>query len=127
MKPTTAQEVIKNYLLCLPVTTKANIKLLVQEVQRQQEVNLKYADLFEKREKELEAEIKRLNRKLEYGIGYTANTLMEHNVSAAFIKNYTEKYGDKDEWVNTKYVKELFDIIAQPATNNRQESSEGSK
>lgn len=63
--------------------------------------------------KELEEENKRLNRKLEYAIGYTANALMEHNVSAAFIKNYTEQYGE-DEWVNIAYVKEIFQIIAMP-------------
>jgi hypothetical protein len=61
-----------------------------------------------------EAENKHVNRKLEYALGYTANLLMEHNVSGTFVKNYIEKFDDKDKWVNISYVKELFEILAKP-------------
>ena len=61
----------------------------------------------------LKAENKQLRDKINYATGYVANTLMEHNVSSAFVKNYTKNYGET-EWVSISYVKEIFEIIAQP-------------
>jgi hypothetical protein len=60
MSKKTVEQVIKNYYLCLPVATKENVKLLIQEIERKKELNLKYADLFEKREKELLQQIESL-------------------------------------------------------------------
>lgn len=64
---------------------------------------------------QLRAENKRLKDKVDYATGFTANTLMEHNVSGTFIIGYIKTFGDKDEWVNIAYVKEIFGILAKPS------------
>ena len=65
----------------------------------------------------LEAENKRLKDKVDWATGYTANTLIEHNVSGFFITGYIKTFGDTDEWVNIAYVKEIFEILAKPCTS----------
>lgn len=70
-------------------------------------------DVQEEIEK-LKTENKQLRDKINYATGYVANILMEHNVSGEFIMNYVATYGDKNDWVNAVYIKELFNIITQP-------------
>lgn len=82
---------------------------MLYQATRAIELSLKH---FQK--KPLAAENKLLKDQINYATGYAARTLMEHNVSFTFIQNYVKTYGDKDEWVNLVYLKELFDIIAKP-------------
>ncbi len=74
----------------------------------------------------LKAENKALHRQIEWATGFTARVLMGHNVTGTFIKGYEETYG-QDEWINISYVKEIFEIIAQPAILKSKSSSEVNK
>lgn len=77
--------------------------------------------------KPLAPENKLLKDQISYATGYAARALMEHNVSFTFIQNYVKTYGDKDEWVNIVYLKELFEIVAKPISvpNNKESAKEG--
>lgn len=66
---------------------------------------------------DLKTENKQLRDKINYATGYVANTLMEHNVSGEFVMNYVATYGDKNDWVNAVYLKELFVILAKPSSS----------
>lgn len=63
--------------------------------------------------KELEAENKQLKDKLDWATEYAQNAIVGHNVSGYFVTGYTKTFGDKDEWVNIAYLKELFEILAK--------------
>lgn len=106
----------------LDITIKEFLILIEDETNKQLLHDLQCTGLIQEKDvqeeiEKLKTENKQLRDKINYATGYVANILMEHNVSGEYIMNYVATYGDKNDWVNAVYLKELFGILAKPSSS----------